>query len=536
MAIKQPETESLFIRDFKEWLSGTDRPFTSETAAGYPVFTISGDPGIRVCCIALTAWNGSHPLPAHGNPPGSHPPLVLWEDIWFRKNALVKSTLLARLGESHRIPARITQVEKIDKPAADDFLNAHHLNGACAARYRFGLFVPKKHFRFLPPHLSAPGSDRILVAVAAFAAPKTFTKGERPYKSGELIRIAGLRGTTVVGGLSKLIGQFVKAYPVDDIMTYVDREWSSGEGFSKIGFSLVSESPPINFVIDQRNYARYALHRLDNKILLEGRENLIHIANAGNLKLVRKFDRPETPAPVKPLLAGSPPYDIIFVVGPTASGKTSLAVRLAYELGGEIISLDSRQVYRRMDIGTGKDLSEYRVNGSDIPYHLIDLLEPGTPYSVYEFQKDFARAYDLLRKKNKIAIACGGSGLYIESALNHLRGLPGEKAPSVLVIGLNPSAALRRLKIEKRLTQRIEQGLIQEVQHLLDEGLPAETLIRYGLEYKYVTEFLIERITYSEMREKLEVEIIRFSKRQVTFLKKIERAGYRIQWLPPVLQ
>ncbi|ODS81190.1 MAG: hypothetical protein ABS46_12150 [Cytophagaceae bacterium SCN 52-12] len=229
------------------------------------------------------------------------------------------------------------------------------------------------------------------------------------------------------------------------------------------------------------------------------------------------------------MLRKGPPYDLVVVAGPTASGKTSLAVRIAYELGGEIISLDSRQVFKGMDIGSGKDLNEYRIDGQDIPYHLVDILPAGTPYNVHQFKSDFREVFRSLLEKKKPVIACGGSGLYLQAVLNMLTEM--DKAPSILIIGLNPPAETRRKRIRVRLLKRLEEGMVEEVKRLIGGGVPEEVLIGYGLEYKYITLYIQGKLPYEKMVSSLLSEIVRFSKRQMTFLKKIERSGYTIHWL-----
>ena len=319
---------------------------------------------------------------------------------------------------------------------------------------------------------------------------------------------------------------------------------------------------------------------------------------------------------------------MITILGPTASGKTPLAVALAAEIGGEIISADSRQVYRRMDIGTGKDLREYTITNKQypitVPYHLIDIREPGTKYNLFEYQQDFFDAYEDIRSRGAVPILCGGTGLYIEAVLKgyHLSPVPqnqalrdalegrslaeltqmlkelkaktgsnmhnttdvdscqrairaieietavladqtapdpsysggeintdfprsgGEKVtvalremPAVdsLIIGVNIDRELRREKITRRLKARLEEGMIEEVRALLDEGIPADDLIYYGLEYKFVTEYLTGQITYDEMFTRLEIAIHQFAKRQMTWFRGMERRGFKINWIDATL-
>lgn len=287
-------------------------------------------------------------------------------------------------------------------------------------------------------------------------------------------------------------------------------------------------------------------------------------------------------------------YDIITILGPTASGKTSFAVKLAALIDAEIISADSRQVYRRMDLGTGKDLDDYDVEGKHIAYHLIDIVEPGTKYNVFEYQRDFLEAYNDIRQRGKRVIVCGGSGLYLESILKSYRLSPVPQNPELrqqladksldelttilstykrlhnttdvdtaqrairaieieeyyshtpledrpfpqlksLTLGINIDRDLRRKRISERLVQRLDNGMLDEVKRLLDEGIPAEDLIYYGLEYKYLTLHLTGQLTYEEMCSKLEIAIHQFAKRQMTWFRGMERRGTPIHWIemPP---
>ena len=290
---------------------------------------------------------------------------------------------------------------------------------------------------------------------------------------------------------------------------------------------------------------------------------------------------------------------MITILGPTASGKTPLAAALAQQINGEIISADSRQVYRRMDIGTGKDLADYSlvVNGSpvDIPYHLIDICEPGTKYNLFQYQQDFFDAYQDIIGRGKTPILCGGTGLYIEAVLKgyqlspvpqnpelraRLKGktldeltemlvelkakngsvmhnktdvdscqrairaieieeynlhtpTPKRELPPIdsLIVGVNIDREARREKITRRLKARLEEGMIEEVRGLLAEGIPAEDLIYYGLEYKFVTEYLVGKMTYDEMFQRLEIAIHQFAKRQMTWFRGMERRGFTIHWI-----
>ena len=309
---------------------------------------------------------------------------------------------------------------------------------------------------------------------------------------------------------------------------------------------------------------------------------------------------------------------MITILGPTASGKTPLAAALAValppvngECGGEIISADSRQVYRRMDIGTGKDLADYTVHGSGsmvqgssltinqepltIPYHLIDICEPGTKYNLFQYQQDFFDAYHLIISRGKTPILCGGTGLYIEAVLKGYQLSPVPQNPALraslegktldeltqmlvqlkqqngstmhnktdvdscqrairaieietynlhtptdhreippvdsLIIGVNIDREARREKISRRLKIRLEEGMIDEVKGLLAEGIPAEDLIYYGLEYKFVTEYIMGQTTYDEMFKRLEIAIHQFAKRQMTWFRGMERRGFSIHWI-----
>lgn len=243
--------------------------------------------------------------------------------------------------------------------------------------------------------------------------------------------------------------------------------------------------------------------------------------------------------------------DLVVVLGPTASGKTKYAVRLANEfsslgIGAEIISADSRQVYRGMDIGTGKDLSEY----GDVPYHLIDIAEAGSQYNVFQFQQDFSRAWLDIRGRKAVPILCGGTGLYINSVTSgynfrethplsekrdgrdmQIPGEAGNLPSSPFIIGTLVSREVRNARIDARLDTRLKEGMIDEIKGLLGQGIPEETLISYGLEYKFVTLYLKGELTYNEMREKLATAIHQFAKRQMTWFRGMERSGATIHWV-----
>lgn len=282
--------------------------------------------------------------------------------------------------------------------------------------------------------------------------------------------------------------------------------------------------------------------------------------------------------------------NLITILGPTASGKTTFAAHLAKDLGTEIISGDSRQLYRGMDIGTGKDLVDYTVDGVDIPYHLVDIKDAGYKYSVFEFQKDFFKAFTQIKAYGKLPILCGGTGMYIESVLRQYNlldvapnielreQLEGKDLPELvnllegykqahnssdtetrrrciraieiadyyvthekevvslpeikpLIIGVDIDRDLRRSKITKRLKSRLEEGMIEEVKGLLAAGCSPEDLIYYGLEYKFVTQHIIGELTFDEMFAKLEIAIHQFAKRQMTWFRGMEKRGIKIHWI-----
>ena len=301
-------------------------------------------------------------------------------------------------------------------------------------------------------------------------------------------------------------------------------------------------------------------------------------------------------------------HSMITILGPTASGKTSLAAALAARIddmdsavwggttqGAEIISADSRQVYRGMDIGTGKDLADYTVDGKLIPYYLIDICDAGTKYNLFEYQQDFFEAYQDIRSRNVLPILCGGTGLYIESVLKgyHLspvpqnpelraklegksleeltsllkdlkaktgsymhnrtdvdtsqrairaieiesynlsHPLPEREIPPVdsLIVGVGIDRDARREKITRRLKQRLNEGMVDEIRNLIDKGIPVENLIYYGLEYRFITEYVIGKTTYEEMFRGLEIAIHQFAKRQMTWFRGMERRGFTIHWI-----
>ena len=287
-------------------------------------------------------------------------------------------------------------------------------------------------------------------------------------------------------------------------------------------------------------------------------------------------------------------YDLLTILGPTASGKTPFAAHLAARLDTEIISADSRQIYRGMDLGTGKDLADYVVEGKAIPYHLIDICEPGYKYNLFEYQRDFLKAYEAIRERGKLPIMCGGTGLYLESILKGYRLLDVPQNPELraalegksleeltvilqgyktlhnttdvdtakrairaieieefyrqtppevrsfpelqsFIIGLDISRELRREKITRRLKQRLEEGMLDEIRRLLNSGLSPDDLIYYGLEYKYLTLHVIGKLSYEEMFTQLEIAIHQFAKRQMTWFRGMERRGIAIHWIEATL-
>lgn len=286
---------------------------------------------------------------------------------------------------------------------------------------------------------------------------------------------------------------------------------------------------------------------------------------------------------------------MITILGPTASGKTDIAAHLAANIGAEIISADSRQVYRRMDIGTGKDLADYTVNGYKVPYHLIDIAEPGSKYNLFQYQHDFKKVYDDILQRGVTPILCGGTGLYLEAVLKgyrlspvpenkelraHLEGKSLEELTQMLIdlkrkngsnmhnktdvdtakrairaieieifdgehpmeaaiippidsliIGVDIDREKRRSKITDRLKRRLDNGMVDEIKGLIESGVPADDLIYYGLEYKFVTEYVIGKTSYDEMFAKLEIAIHQFAKRQMTWFRGMERRGFTIHWI-----
>ena len=285
-------------------------------------------------------------------------------------------------------------------------------------------------------------------------------------------------------------------------------------------------------------------------------------------------------------------YDIVTILGPTATGKTALAANIAHRLGGEIISADSRQIYRGMDIGTGKDLDEYEIDGEIVPFHLIDIADAGSRYNLFEYQRDFTAVLADLRSRGKLPVLCGGSGLYIEAILDRykmvevpvnsalrkklenkdigqlekiLRSYPehhmhnktdldtpqrairaieiaeyyskhGGRDSSVpplnpVIIGIAIDRDTRRKRITDRLHARLKEGMIDEVRGLRDSGIKPEDLIYYGLEYRYITLYLTGQMEYPDMVSSLETAIHQFAKRQMTWFRGMERRGFKIHWI-----
>ncbi|HKK80949.1 MAG TPA: tRNA (adenosine(37)-N6)-dimethylallyltransferase MiaA [Prolixibacteraceae bacterium] len=284
------------------------------------------------------------------------------------------------------------------------------------------------------------------------------------------------------------------------------------------------------------------------------------------------------------------PYNLITILGATASGKTSVASHLATKVNGEIISADSRQIYRGMDIGTGKDIQDYTINNTTIPYHLIDIVDAGYQYNVFEYQHDFIEVYDDITARNKLPVMCGGSGLYIEAVLKgykliqvpvneKLREELSDKSleelteilkkyktlhntsdvdtrkravraieieeyytghpqidtyfPNInsLIVGVKFDRNSRRRRITERLNARLKEGMIEEVESLMNKGITPDNLIYYGLEYKYITLYLTGKLSYFEMFNQLETAIHQFSKRQMTWFRRMEKHGFNIHWL-----
>ena len=286
--------------------------------------------------------------------------------------------------------------------------------------------------------------------------------------------------------------------------------------------------------------------------------------------------------------------NLITILGPTASGKTSLAAHLAYEINTEIISADSRQVYRDMDLGTGKDYQDYFISGKKVPVHLVDIVDAGYQYNVYEYQRDFLKAYEKITSKQKIPVLCGGTGMYIEAVLKGyklikvpvnpalretlaeepvydlIRKLESYKVlhnttditrkkrliraieieeyyldfpeaeseyPDIhpFIVGVDPGREIRRKRITERLKKRLHHGMVEEVKELLKRGINKDILVYYGLEYKYITLYVLGEISYEEMFGKLETAIHQFAKRQMTWFRGMEHRGFEIFWVDGLL-
>ena len=281
--------------------------------------------------------------------------------------------------------------------------------------------------------------------------------------------------------------------------------------------------------------------------------------------------------------------EMIIVLGPTATGKTKLAASLSAKLDGEIISADSRQVYRGMTIGTGKDLDDYIISGKEIPYHLIDICEAGEEYNVFRYKQDFERIYESIKSRAKLPVLCGGSGLYIEAVLKDYSLLdvpPDEKLreeltvrtdeeltemlkgltalhnisdtsnrkrliraieiatyqttnpirnkkimPGSVIFGIRFERDVLKERITERLKNRLKEGMVEEAKSLLESGVSKDKLVYYGLEYKYLAEYLAGQYNYNDMFQKLNSAIHRFSKRQMTWFRKMERDGFEINWI-----
>jgi len=283
-------------------------------------------------------------------------------------------------------------------------------------------------------------------------------------------------------------------------------------------------------------------------------------------------------------------YDLLVITGPTAVGKTSLAVAVAGRLNGEVVSADSRQVYKGMNIGTGKDLRDYFLSGKKIPCHLIDIVDPGYKYNLFEYHRDFLHVYRKLKERAVFPVICGGSGMYVDSIVSSysiaevapdsqlrkeleekgmeelmaillsyrpphnktdfdtkkrlIRAIEIEKfrkenkinladstVPRSLVVGVNCERLVRRTRITERLHQRLEEGMVREVEQLIEKGVPIETLLYYGLEYKFITLYLTGHLLYDDMVRQLEIAIHQFAKRQMTWFRSMERKGVKINWI-----
>ncbi len=285
---------------------------------------------------------------------------------------------------------------------------------------------------------------------------------------------------------------------------------------------------------------------------------------------------------------------LITILGPTATGKTALAAEVAYRLGGEVISADSRQVFRGMDVGTGKDLADYTVNGTTVPYHIIDICDPAEEYNAYRFMGDFLEAYNSIVSRGRVPIMCGGTGMYLDAVIRgyHLADAPIDEEYRSSIAACSDEELTERLasyislhnhtdtetrerlvraleiqefaqrhpeayihmpemehhvfgisfpreviiaRIENRLRRRLDEGMTDEVQRLLDSGVSAERLMKFGLEYRHVTRYLLGQCTQEEMFRDLFTDIRRFAKRQMTWFRRMERNGVDIHWIDGTL-
>lgn len=306
--------------------------------------------------------------------------IQIWEDQWLSHKSIICSRLNYVFGKSLKIPARVCEIKRIDKELCNGFLNDNHLQGSTSAKFKYGLFLKSNYKRLLNDELrnTFESESQALLAVMTFSSFKKFYREDGVYKSSELIRFANLKNTSIIGGMNKLLAFFIDEMKPDDIMSYADYDWTNGKTYENMGFEFVEKTPEIYFKLE------------NGKRVLVNDSKIAEVKNSGSLKylldLKKRIDMFDA--------------DVIVILGPTASGKTNFAVRLADKIGAEIISADSRQVYRNMDVGTGKDISEYHLDGKLIPYHLIDICDAGEKYNVARFQSDFFRVHEQIKKKN----------------------------------------------------------------------------------------------------------------------------------------